>query len=122
MAPVVPPRSPVEPADAALQSMHGLCRELQREGRTALVVLYSNCGDVDARVQVTAGNGPVVELLWPCAGLPDAECWHAVRIEPDQRSIWCGPPKDCRRPRLVAFVESVLVDTPEELRRRYRAL
>src|SRR5690349_10457684 len=102
--------------------MHDLCRDLRREGRTALVVLYSNCGDVDARIQVSAGNGPVVELLWPSPGLPDAHSWHAVRIEPDQRSIWCGPPKGCAAPRLIAFVEDVLADPPDRLRRRYRAL
>jgi hypothetical protein len=122
MASVVPPRSPVEPPGAAQQTMHGLCCQLRREGRTAVVVLYSNCGDVDARVQVSDGNGPVVELLWPCPGLPDSDCWHAVRIEPDQRSIWCGPPKDCGRPRLIEFVEDVLADPPDRLRRRYRAL
>lgn len=102
--------------------MHDLCRDLHRDGRSALVVLYSNCGDVDARIQVSAGNGPVVELLWPCPGLPDADRWHAVRIEQDQRSIWCGPPKGCGCRHLVEFVEDVLVNPPDKLTRRYRAL
>jgi|SRR5689334_25281307 len=102
--------------------MDDLCRHLRREGRSAVVVLYSNCGDVDARIRVSAGSGPIVELLWPCPGLPDAARWHAVRIEPDQRSIWCGPPKGCGCPRLIEFVQDVLVDPPDELTRRYQAL
>jgi hypothetical protein len=121
MTPVVQPVPRAE-APGALPSLQVLCRDLRAHGCTALVVQYSNCGDADTRVQISCGVGPVVELLWPSHGARDTDWWHAVRIDPDHRSIWCGPPKNCGSQRLIGFLEDVLLQPPETLTGRYQVL
>jgi hypothetical protein len=102
--------------------LHTLCAELQRQKCTAVVVGYSDCGDTDLRLQVTRQGAPIVELLGPYNGLCDDACWHAVRIDTDDRSIWCGPPASCRDRPLIEFVLDLLAEPLEALSRRYRAL
>ena len=122
--PAPPPRSSAESSDLAPSLFQGPCRDLRRLGCSAIIVLYSDCGDVDVRLQVAReGCTGIVELLGPYAGIPERSgSWHAVRIEADGRSIWRGPPKCCRYPQLIEFVVDLLMRPPELLTTLYQAL
>lgn len=102
--------------------LHALCDGLRQRGWPSRVVSCQVCGDEDVRLQVAGPGVLAVELLGPLGGGPCGDRWQAVRITPDERIVWCGPPRSCPPRRARQFIEDLLQRDVEELASRYQRL
>lgn len=100
------------------------CAQLHRRGWPARISRVSVCGELDVRLQSCHPGRPlIVELLGPYEGVQPGDRWQAVRIDPDGRTVWCGPPRrGVRAGRdLLDFLEDLLQRDVDELVARYAA-
>lgn len=109
-----PPLLP--PEDADLQGVHDA---LLARGWRARMERGPLLGDEDVRLRVGPDGGLCVELLGRWGGEPCGDRWQAVRVGPEGRAVWCGPPRGCSRDDLVGFVEDLLRCESQELHGRY---
>lgn len=106
----------------ALRTATVACRLLRRQGWTTSLAGFQVVGDTDVRLlAVPSRSDTTVELLCPCPeGPDDAGPWAAVRIRDDERTVWCGPDRDCTAETLVRFIDDLARRSHPELAERYR--
>lgn len=113
--PAVGPRRPA-PRDDQLPAV---CAELRRCGWAVRVTGCNIGGDTDVRLEVGPAADRAVELLGSWGNAPCGDRWHAVRVVPEGRAVWCGPPRRCPTAELIEFVEDLLTRDPAQLTCRY---
>lgn len=113
------PRSPRRPVlrDRRLVALLAEFCRLQLRGR---VVTESIAGEEDIRLQIWRDPAEItVELLW-CGPIdPPPASLTAVRIQGEQRQVWCCPGADSTPAETVRFVSDLLLCEHAVLRRRY---
>lgn len=106
----------------AMQTATAACRLLRRRGWTTSLAGFRVVGDTDVRLLAVFSDSPAaVELLCPCPDAPDdGGPWAAVRVRPEERTVWCGPDRGCTAETLVRFIDDLGRRPDHELRERYR--
>lgn len=114
------------PPDAAVRGdphdLEAIRCELSRRGWPTKLARVPICGEDDVRLLVGALGPLVVELLGPFAGSACGDRWQAVRVCPESRVVWCGPPRSSPLAQVIEFIEDLLRCDTEPLAARYRKL
>lgn len=116
------PRSPRRPVlrDLRLVALLAEFCRLQLRGR---VVTESIGGEEDIRLQIWRdGTEIAVELLWCGPTDPPPATLKAVRIQGEQRQVWCTPGAADGAAGTVRFVSDLVLCEEAVLRRRYLLL
>lgn len=108
-------RRPTPPDDL----FPAICAGLRRRGWEARVTARNVGGETDVRLEVGPAADRSVELLGAWGNTPCGDRWHAVRVYPESRAVWCGPPRTCRTAELIEFIDDLLTRDPVELTCRY---